>query len=293
MTKLVNRDVNAIFEDYVRNSTAMGMASIKTWDVYKRGMGDFISYLVEYDKHVRYVDTCDIERFRRHLIDMGRKPRTIMVKLAAIRVLFRALIRAGYVDKDPTIGVKAPKVDVPTYEYIASKIIHPKVFALVLGQLGDSIKDRRDRVILLFMYALGLRVSEVAGLLVDNIGDKTIKFLAKGNKERTLPMPDMLVSAIDSYLEVYIGHSGHLFDICVRSIQKMVRARFAKIGYKINPHALRHSCATVSAINKASPYAIQDQLGHESQKTTSLYTKIAGRFMESPANIVCEALKCV
>jgi len=293
MKEMVVRDIERIFEEYVRNSTARGMASARTWDAYKRGMASFIAYLIEYDRHIKSVNTGDIELYRRFLIEQGKKPRTIMVRLAAIRVLFRALIKVGFIKKDPSRGVRPPKIDTPADETIARKIVLPQPFAQVLSGFTDSLRDKRDRVILLFMYMLGMRVSEVAGLKIESFKDGKIEFLAKGNKIRALPAPDILQNAINNYLSSIGDKEGSMFGLTVRAIQKMVKSRFSKIGYNISPHALRHSCATVSAINNASPFAIQDQLGHESQKTTGLYTKIAGRFMKSPAIILNEVLKCV
>jgi integrase len=171
-----------------------------------------------------------------------------------------------------------------------SKIVFPDQMMVVLGKLGDDYRGRRDRVILLAMYLLGLRVSEVAGLAWEDWTGDTIKFRAKGSQARELSVPAALKEGLAA-LRMAESAGPMFLGLTVRGIQKMVAARLVDAGMaERSPHALRHSCATAAAIGESSPYAIQDQLGHASQRTTAIYTRVAGRFLEAPSLVVARAM---
>lgn len=280
---------------YVGACTARGAASERTKAAYGAAIGRFLDWCAG-----RQIEPCaaeprDIEDWRAQLLAAGESAGTVMLRLSAVRTLFKALCRAGKCASNPAEYVKSPRPDTAPVDAVMRKILFPDQMMVVLGKLGDDYRGRRDRVILLAMYLLGLRVSEVAGLAWGDWTGDTIKFMAKGAQARELSVPDALKQGLAALRGVgtepgpmFIGDGGRL---TVRGIQKMVAARMAEAGLAVrSAHALRHSCATVAAIGGSSPYAIQDQLGHASQRTTAIYTRVAGRFLEAPSLVIARAM---
>lgn len=218
-----------------------------------------------------------------------------MLKLSAIQTFYKALCRAGMCTINPAQYVKSPKPNALPVDRVLRKIVFPDQMIPVLRNLGDDSRGRRDRALILLFYLLGLRVSEAAGLNWSDWTGDTIRFKAKGGQARELGVPAPLKEAFtllrgDGIIEgpIFLGNSGRL---TVRGIQKMVVARLKSAGLPgRNPHSLRHSCATVAAIGGSSSFAIQDQLGHASQRTTAIYTRVAGRFLEAPSVVVARTL---
>ena len=155
---------------------------------------------------------------------------------------------------------------------------------------GTVPLGRRDKAILELFYASGLRLSELAGLDLDdvNLSRKMARVLGKGGKERLVPFNTTTASAIRAYLKdreqflrqartgddpLFVNYRGG--RLTVRSIDRLVR-RYATSGAResISPHALRHSFATHLLERGADLRAIQELLGHARLSTTQRYTHV-------------------
>ncbi len=232
-----------------------------------------------------------------HRVGVSRA--TAARKLAAIRALLRYLRREGAIDDDPGALVPTPKRDVR----MPSHLSESEMDALLDAAGGDDPLGRRDRAILELFYASGLRLSELAGLDLDdlNLSQRMVRVLGKGRKERIVPFNESTAKAVRAYLngreELVRGQEGRegqdrregrarrrnpLFvnyrggRLNVRSIDRLVRryvaASSARMG--ISPHALRHSFATHLLQRGADLRAIQELLGHARLSTTQRYTHV-------------------
>lgn len=277
---------------YIGMCTARGAASEHTKAAYKRAIERFCAWL---GKNPADATPEDVERWRESMLAGGARHRSVMLRLSAIRTMYKALCRKGICQRSPAEYVKAPKPETSAVDGVMKKLVFPDQMIAVLVKVEDSPAGRRDRVLLLVLYLLGLRVSEVAGLDWTDFKGDTVTFRAKGGQDRELALPGGLKTLLEA-LRPSLDASGPVFRVdgarfSVRGIQKMVEVRLAAAGLAgRSPHCLRHSCATAAAIGGASPYAIQDQLGHASQKTTAIYTQVAGRFLEAPSLIVAKAV---
>jgi len=277
---------------YIGMCTARGAASEHTKAAYKRAIERFCAWL---GKNPADATPEDVERWRESMLSGGARHRSVMLRLSAIRTMYKALCRKGICERSPAEYVKAPGPEVSAVDGVMKNLVFPDQMIVVLGKIEDSPAGRRDRALLVILYLLGLRVSEAAGLDWADFKGETVTFRAKGGQERELALPEGLKTLLEGLrpsLEaagpVFMGDGGRF---TVRGIQKMVESRMRAAGLLgRSPHCLRHSCATVAAIAGASPYAIQDQLGHASQKTTSIYTQVAGRFLEAPSRMVAKAI---
>lgn len=289
------RDTLAAFWQYVGACTARGAASERTRLAYGAAIGLFLDWCRGRGLDPRMAQARDIEDWRAALLAGGASAGTVMLRLSAVVTLFKALLRAGQCDSNPAAYVKSPKRVEAAVDAVMRKIVFPDQMVVVLGKLGDDSRGRRDRGILLTLYLLGLRVSEAAGLDWADWGGDTLRFRAKGGLARELSVPLALKEAL-ARLRGGLAEPGPMFlgdggRLTVRGLQKMVGARLAAAGLtRRSPHCLRHSCATAAAIGGSSPFAIQDQLGHASQRTTGIYTRVAGRFLEAPSLVVARAM---
>jgi integrase/recombinase XerC len=282
-------------------------ASAHTIRAYESDLGQFIGYIAaQADLNRRDLDPSRLDRaalrgFLGELHKHGHSRATAARKLAAIRTFLRYLRREGVVDDDPGGLVPTPKRDIRMPSHLSER----EMTALVEAPAGDTALSRRDRAILELFYASGLRLSELAGLDMDdvNLGGRMIRVLGKGAKERLVPFNTSAARALRQYLNdraalvrqtgrAQAGRAGRtsrharqrdpLFvnyrgtRLTVRSIDRLVRryvaASSARMG--ISPHAIRHSFATHLLQRGADLRAIQELLGHARLSTTQRYTHV-------------------
>ena len=127
-----------------------------------------------------------------------RAPRP-RAKLAAARTFLRYLRREGLVDDDPGALVPTPKREVRMPVHLSEQ----EMTRLVTAPASDQPLARRDRAILELFYASGLRLSELAGLDVDdvNLSAQMVRVLGKGGKQRLVPFNTSTATAIRAYLK--------------------------------------------------------------------------------------------
>ncbi len=213
---------------------------------------------------------------------MGKyKPATINRKLSAIRAFVRFVSK--YEDTDITPGdIKNVKHRRVVPEYIS--------FADILPAFSND----RDGLIVLLMYASGLRVSELANLRISDIFFDAgfIKVKGKGSKERVVPVDTKTLKLIDEYIKnirgryvkqnssdfLFLSNRGKKFTR--QALWKIVKNRFLAFGIEVHPHTLRHLFATHMIENGASLRVVQEMLGHESITTTQIYTDISDSALE-------------
>ena len=165
-------------------------------------------------------------------------------------------------------------------------------------QISDKV-GLRDRVILETLFSTGLRVSELVKLNRDQVNLKRREFgvRGKGNKLRVVFLSDTAADWIERYLKIrqdhfkplfirYVGvidhhKGGEKMRLTVRSVQKIVAkyARRSGLPMDVSPHTLRHSFATDLLISGADLRSVQEMLGHESIRTTQVYTHVTNRHL--------------
>ena len=234
-----------------------------------------------------HLDRAAIRRFLAELHKAGQSRATAARKLAAARPFRRYHRREELIDGDPGAQVAAPKREVRMPAHLSET----EMEALLGAASGDSPLGRRDRAILELFYASGLRVSELAGLGLEDIdlSRKMVRVLGKGRKERFVPFNTSTARALRAYLERrpagppaagrradarFVNHRGG--RLTVRSIDRIVRRYVAATSARtgISPHALRHSFATHLLQRGADLRVIQELLGHARLSTTQRYTHV-------------------
>jgi integrase/recombinase XerC len=226
---------------------------------------------------LRAVDVRLVRAWLMHLHGLGLEPASIARKLAALRSWLRFLVRRGELSRNPAAEVRGPRLP----RKLATFLPIDESQALLDG--GPAAE--RDRAVLELLYASGLRVSELAGLDLDDVdlGQRTVRVLGKGTKERVVPFGVRAAAALDSYLgqrghgagALFLGRRGRRLG--VRSIFDIVRrqARATGITRRVTPHTLRHSFATHLLDRGADLRMIQELLGHSRLSTTQRYTHVS------------------
>ena len=207
-------------------------------------------------------------------------------KLSALRMLARFLVREKTRDDDFTALLSTPKPP----RKIPTTLTEGELTRLVTAPTGGTPRALRDRALLELFYASGLRVSELAGLTLQQIDLQQgfLRVFGKGAKERIVPVGGKACEALTAYLvagrphfvkprtgsQFFLNkHGTALSRVGLWMIVK-AQAKRAGITKNVKPHALRHSFATHLLTGGADLRAIQEMLGHASISTTQIYTAV-------------------
>ena len=226
------------------------------------------------------VDTRTIRGWLAHLHARSLDAATIARKLAAVRSWFRFLVRRGALERNVAREVRGPR---PPRKLVSFLPID-EATALMEAKARDGAVRARDTAVLELLYATGLRVSELAGLDLDDVDRaiRTVRVLGKGRKERIVPYGSRAPGALAAYLEGRGGGAGPLFAnprggrLTVRSLYTIVRRSAVSTGItrRVSPHTLRHTFATHLLNAGADLRVIQELLGHSRLSTTQRYTHV-------------------
>jgi integrase/recombinase XerD len=207
-------------------------------------------------------------------------------KLSALRGLSRHLVRERRREDDFTALLDGPKLR----RKIPGTLSATEIERLLASPNGGDARSLRDRALLELFYSSGLRVSELAGLLIQQVdlNNGFIRVFGKGSKERVVPVGGKASDALATYLtsgrthlvkkrtgsQLFLNNrGGALSRVALWMIVKK-HARRAGITKNVKPHALRHSFATHLLSGGADLRAIQEMLGHASISTTQIYTAV-------------------
>jgi site-specific recombinase XerD len=214
----------------------------------------------------------------------------------ALRSFLRYLITQRDIDT-----LSPDKIDLPRASERVVSFLNSEQMTRLLDspQISDEI-GLRDKAILELLFSTGLRVSELSGLNRDQINLQRQEFgvKGKGNKVRVVFISDSaanwtrryLAVRKDSYKPLFIRYSrdkseergGEKMRLTPRSIERIVKKYSKKAGLPIDahPHTLRHSFATDLLIGGADLRSVQEMLGHESIRTTQVYTHVTNKHLK-------------
>ena len=240
----------------------------------------------------------DMNSVRLHIAGLnkaGKARSSVARKLSGLRTFVKYLRREEIIDHDPAAMTVAPKRD----QTIPTHLSEPEMARLIeTPDTGDPL-GRRDRAILELFYASGLRLSELVAIDLEdlNLGDRMVRVMGKGGKERILPFNQSTVAALKAWMKdraqilvperqkekgkrknssdpLFINYRGT--RLTGRSVDRLLRRYVAQCSTRlgVSPHALRHSFATHLLQRGADLRAIQELLGHARLSTTQRYTHV-------------------
>ena len=265
---------------FLRHLAVEKNASPHTVRSYRADLDDFTRFLAGAERRaLARVDGRAVRAYLASLHARGLDAATAARRLATLRSLYRFLVRRGEVPTSPARDVRGPRLP----RKLVSFLPIDEAAQLMDGRaLGGRGRDR-DLAILELLYASGLRVSELAGLDVDDLdrAESTVRVVGKGRKERIVPFGSRAARALERCLAgrdrgpLFVNARGG--RLSTRSIRAIVHraARAAGITRRVSPHTLRHTFATHLLDAGADLRAIQELLGHSRLSTTQRYTHVS------------------
>ena len=268
-----------LFLDFLKDDKKL---SDNTLQSYRRDIEQYEKYVS--DNKINYLKVTEetILEYMEYLREENKKESTISRSLASIRSFYQYLIRVKKIKKDPTMTIESPKINKRTPNILTSKEVE-----LLLDQPKDvDLKGARDKAMLEFAYATGMRVTEMISLDIDDVKLDEGYVVCRGrSKSRNIPLGSMSLKALKEYIDdarpyLIRDESEEALFVNVNGT-RLTRQGFWKIVkyYKeqahiekdITPHVLRHSFATHLLQNGADLKAIQTMLGHSDISSTQVY----------------------
>ena len=286
--------------------------SPRTADIYEAVMQDFVSVVLAGEERtddglVAALNISELRSYQMRLLDDEKKsPKTVSQHMSVLSGFCRFLMKEGLLESNPVRLVPRPHQEkrIPVFyrkdsmdeyfsstDYFASREDLEAFLQAPFTDVGErSYKKRLARLIINALYSLGIRRSELIGMMIGSVdfGRKVVKIRGKGDKMREIPLIASLSEEILLYLEavealcggerslkepLFVTYRGKpLYPVYVDRVVKSELGGVKDITGRRSPHALRHSLATELLNEGADLNSIKEMLGHSSLATTQVYT---------------------
>lgn len=276
----MNSYINS-FSEYLNDELNYSEKTVKT---YIESLKEFTIFLQEHNYSFLNINKDIANSYKAYLVSKNYEAKTSSLYLSAVRTFYRYLVEIKAIAANPFSGIKNPKV----IKKLPNFLNHSESESLLEMDKEKNIFDIRNDFIIEFLYATGLRVSELCNIKMKDISfsEKKIKVMGKGSKERIVfykAIDDKLwndyLCVRDEFLNgtpsdyLLVSITGKL---TTRSVEKIVKNYALKknIKSKVTPHTLRHTFATDLLNEGADIRSVGELLGHESLSTTQIYTHV-------------------
>ena len=290
MGSIALSDIRDAFLKYLESERNLSAHTIRAY------LGDLDSFF----EHLEKLDVTDFSKLelshiRSWLANQqvkGGARTTLSRRAVSIRLFTKWATRKGFLAKDVGATLATPKGarTLPEVLNVADAGLAMDALATRVAE-EDGPLSKRDCAMVELLYASGARVSELCGLDLQDIDYErnTIRVIGKGNKERTIPLGNPAMRALNAWLKegrpslagdksdraVFLGARGKRID--QRTVRTVVYQALQALegAVKLGPHALRHSAATHLLEGGADLRTVQEILGHASLATTQIYTHVS------------------
>jgi integrase/recombinase XerC len=216
------------------------------------------------------------------LMEDGLDARSVNRKITALKTFYKFALKSNWIQINPMLKVVSPKVSKKLPVYVEAERLD---LLLDKVEFPQNFEGLRDHLILELLYGTGMRRAELLELKIEDIDFRLgqIKVTGKRNKQRIIPLFDVLSAAISSYLETRQTMAcDHDFLLCdakgaalyPEKIYRIVKKYLSLVSTqsKRSPHTLRHSFATEMLNKGADLNSIKEILGHANLSATQVYT---------------------
>lgn len=270
----------AAFLDFCRIEKGLAKTSV---DSYRLDLERFSASLHRGDN---LEDAACLRRYLDSLYQAGMASRSIARHLTTLRNFYRFLLEKGSIATDPTELLTAPK----QWQSLPKYLNNQQINDLITTPDLTRPQGLRDRAMLEFLYATGLRVSELCKVKVSDLEMNMgfVRVVGKGNKHRIVPVGKSALDAVSRYLESgrprllkgraspYLFATNRGGAMSRQAFWKLLGGygKQAGIFHDLTPHVLRHTFATHLLEGGADLRSVQTMLGHADISTTQIYTHV-------------------
>jgi len=272
------RDLN----NYIAYLREIKKFSANTLKAYAIDIRQFCNYFAEQRLPV---SKNNIRDFIAHLYLKSKNKATVARKIYAVKSYYGYLVKTGIQTSNPFDGIGTPKLDKKIPQILTENEMQQFLDALP----AENFLQLRNKALFEFMYATGLRISELTGLQGDDIhfAERLVRVMGKGKKERIVPFHEQAAAVMTQYIErqraEFPGQSNRVFvnsrggPLSQRSVERILKQVYHSLTHSskhVHPHLLRHSFATHLLQRGANLRIIQELLGHANLATTEKYTTL-------------------
>jgi tyrosine recombinase XerC len=285
--------MEAALERYVRYLEAERNVSPHTVANYRREIGQFLRFATS--QGVRTWEAVQPPLLRQWLAQLhadGYVRASVARRVSELRTFFAYMKRQGLVEVNPVSAIAAPRLP----QRLPRPLAAEEVVALLAAPETVTPQGQRDRAMLEFLYAGGLRISELLALNVASLDleQGQVRVFGKGAKERIVLIGAPAREAVQAYLAegrlhlvaarkggrraptaLFLNRFGERLSVSMFTRLVAGYARSAGIAHRVTPHMLRHSFATHLLDGGADLRAVQELMGHEQASTTQIYTQVS------------------
>jgi len=282
------------FLDYLRVESNYSPNTIKS---YENELLKFKEYLEMEELDYLKINKDNIRSYLKYLDDLKYKNSSIGRNISALRSFYRFLVIKKRIGKNIFASIRNPKIERKLPNFLGEldmqqilKFPDSKEYKKEKSDTYIKNYTNRDLLIIELLYDTGCRVDELVNIKLKDInqGEKSIKVLGKGAKERVVFYGEYAKEYLENYLidrEVLLKgrKSEYLFvslesnRLTTRRIAQIIEDILKIVGIKnkVSPHTLRHTFATHLLNNNADLRSVQELLGHSSLSTTQVYTHVS------------------
>ena len=212
--------------------------------------------------------------------------KTIARGLSAIKNLHKFLLDEHIIKNSDILSMRSPKITSTLPRPLSTKQLNNLIeSARIVKKTSWIVK--REKALIVLLYATGLRISEALSLKISDINEEFLSITGKGGKTRFVPLLQSVKELLNDYVKSIPFSSNFLFlnrfgkKLHPGAVQYSLRNIRRKIGLPetVTPHAMRHTCATHIMENSGDLRSVQELLGHQSVCSTQIYADITGRFI--------------
>jgi integrase/recombinase XerD len=288
--------VEALVDEFIESIRVEHAASAHTMRSYRTDLEAYMRWCTRHDIDALHATHRQLRSYLGEL-DAARYARsTINRHLSSLRGFYGWMSMRGIIESDPASVLSGPKQS----RHLPHVLKHGEMERLLavhgpVDEFGNpreqTPSDIRDQAILELLYACGARISEVASLRLTDIDfkSKLVKVFGKGRKERIIPLHDICIDTLKTYLRdvrpellggktsdrVFISTRGNPMSADTIRVMFKRTVRAAGLDDSLSPHDMRHTFATDLLDGNADLRSVQEMLGHASLSTTQIYTHLS------------------
>lgn len=268
-----------------------------TRDAYRRDVTTWLTWCGERGITPLTATFLDVNTYARHL-ETRLAPATVARKLSGISSWYDFLVKLQAVATNPVAAADRPSVD---RDHSATLGLTAEEVDALLGAAARA--GARTHAMITLLADLGLRVSELAGLDLSDLGTerghRTVRFTGKGGKARRRALTPSAAAALDTWLAERGPAPGPLFRTATggrvdrHAVFRLIRRLATDAGIteagRLSPHSLRHAFATTARAEGVPLEDVQDAMGHADPRTTRRYDRDRHNLDRDPAYTIAAA----